>query len=29
MAGNIPNGAKTSDYYKTNNIPERFNNPGK
>jgi hypothetical protein len=28
MDGKIPSGAKTSDFYKTNNIPDRFNNPG-
>ena len=27
-AGGVPKGAKTSDYYRTNDIPERFNNPG-
>jgi hypothetical protein len=25
----IPTGARTSEYYRTNNIPERFDNPGK
>ena len=24
----IPAGARTSEYYRTNNIPERFDNPG-
>ena len=28
MDGKIPSGAKTNDFYKTNNIPDRFNNPG-
>ena len=25
----IPKGAKTSEFYKTKNIPNRFENPGK
>ncbi|KAL3852550.1 hypothetical protein ACJMK2_016174 [Sinanodonta woodiana] len=25
--GGVPNGAHTSDYYKTKNIPNRFDNP--
>ena len=27
-AGGVPKGAKTSDYYRVNNIPGRFDNPG-
>lgn len=26
--GGVPVGAKTSDYYKTMDIPKRFNEPG-
>jgi len=26
-AGGVPKGSKTSDYYRTFNIPERFENP--
>jgi len=26
-AGGVPKGAKTSDYYRVNNIPGRFDNP--
>ena len=25
----VPKGAKTSEYYKTFDIPDRFDNPGK
>ena len=28
QAGGVPQGAKTSEYYRTNNIPNRFENPG-
>ena len=28
-AGTVPKGAQTSDYYRTFNIPDRFDNPGK
>lgn len=27
-SGIVPKGAKTRDFYRTNNIPERFDNPG-
>ena len=27
-AGGVPKGAKTSDYYRTSNIPDRMDNPG-
>ena len=26
--GGVPKGSKTEEYYRTNNIPARFNNPG-
>ena len=26
--GGVPKGSLTSDYYKVNNIPAKFNNPG-
>ena len=26
--GGVPKGAKTSDYYRTKDIPNRFENPG-
>lgn len=25
----IPNGARTSEFYRTNDIPNRFENPGR
>ena len=26
--GGVPQGSRTSDYYRTKNIPGRFDNPG-
>ena len=28
LEGGVPKGAKTSDFYKTDDIPTRFQNPG-